>query len=258
MATNDPKSRLTESPLNSPAYTSPDGVTDPRRDGGTMSGASAPRPEVGQRAEQTPGEKIGRFFRRAMERLSGHHDEDEWRRRDDRNQRDRDIQDRSRAGDRSAEYRRSAERAQARSDWRDLGRSRDDRKMSYRGGPSSDTGGSYERLQAERRSPGDEQGAYGAQSGYGEEGRYAREESRSTPGPSFENRGGQSLGQRSLGPSESYGLAGVPSDRPMGSDRGFVGDQGRDDWNRDDWSRSDPYRDRWAAERSRQSGATGM
>src|SRR5262249_14242975 len=113
-------------------------------------------------------------------------------------------------------------------------------------------------LQAERRSPGDEQGAYGAQSGYGEEGRYAREESRSTPGPSFENRGGQSLGQRSLGPSESYGLAGVPSDRPMGSDRGFVGDQGRDDRNGDDWSRSDPYRDRWAAERSRQSGATGM
>ena len=44
----------------------------------------------------------------------------------------------------------------------------------------------------------------------------------------------------------------------MGSDRGFVGEQGRDDWNRDDSSRSDPYRDRWAAERSRQSGAPDM
>jgi CBS domain-containing protein len=37
-----------------------------------------------------------------------------------------------------------------------------------------------------------------------------------------------------------------------------VGDQGRDDWNRRDSTRSDPYRDRWAAERSAQSGATGM
>src|SRR5215470_17442926 len=110
MATNDPKSRLTESPLNSPSFTSPNGLTDARGAGGTMSGAAAPQPDVGQRADQTPGEKIGRFFRRAMERLSGHH-EDEWRRRDDRNQRDRDMQDRSRAGDRSAEYRRSAERA---------------------------------------------------------------------------------------------------------------------------------------------------
>jgi CBS domain-containing protein len=55
----------------------------------------------------------------------------------------------------------------------------------------------------------------------------------------------------------------VPDDRRQSSDRGFGadpgrGDQLRDDWNQREWARSDPYRDRWAAERSAQSGATGM
>src|SRR5215469_10723919 len=113
MATNDPKSRLTESTLDSPSYTSPNGVTDQQGNGGTSTGATTPERDVGQRADQSPGEKIGRFFRRAMERLSG-------------NQRDRDMQDRPRAGDRSAQYGRSPERAQAQRDWRDPGRSRDD------------------------------------------------------------------------------------------------------------------------------------
>jgi len=101
--------------------------------------------------------------------------------------------------------------------------------MGYRGGPSSDTGGSDE------------------------------DRSGSVQGPSYANRGRESLGQRSLGrsPSESYGLAAIPSDRPVGSDRGFLGDQGRDDWDRRDLTRSDPYRDRWEAERGAQSSATG-
>jgi CBS domain-containing protein len=87
-------------------------------------------------------------------------------------------------------------------------------------------------------------------------------QSGSTPGsfqgPSYDSRS-QSLGQRSLGrsPSESYGLAESPSERPVGSDRGFLGDQGRDDWNRRDYDRSEPYRDRWEAERGAQSSATG-
>ena len=87
MATNDPKSRLTEGTLNSPSYTSPNGVAE---QGGNAGGTTPPQAEVGGRADETPGEKIGRFFRRAMERLSGH-DEDEWRRGNDRNQRDRDT-----------------------------------------------------------------------------------------------------------------------------------------------------------------------
>jgi CBS domain-containing protein len=43
----------------------------------------------------------------------------------------------------------------------------------------------------------------------------------------------------------------------VGSDRGFLGDQGREDWNRRDWSRSDHHRDRWEAERGAKSSATG-
>jgi len=252
MATDDPKSRLNEGALNSPSYPSPNGVTDPRTiPSGTSAGASSSQPGGERRVEETPGEKIGRFFRHAMERLSGH-DEDEWKRGNERNERDRDTQDRYRSGDRSWQYGRSALRG--RNDWRDLGRSREDRNLGYRAGPSGDTGGSYERLQSGSRSAG-----YG-QSGYAQGG-YGRDENRSGSGQAaVENRSGQSLGQRSLGrsPGESSGLGEIPDEQRPGSDRGFVGDQGRDDWNRRDWTRSDPYRDRWAAERSAQSGATGM
>ncbi len=263
MATNDPKSRLNEGTLNTPSYPSPNGVTDqPTNLGGTGAGTSATQSGGEARPEETPGEKIGRFFRHAMERLSGH-DEDEWRRGNERNERDRDTQDRYRSGDRSWQYGRSALRE--RNDWRDLGRSRDDRNLGYRAGPSGDTGGSYERLQSGSRSAGSGQGGYGqgayGQASYGQSG-YGRDENRGGSGqdPSFQNRSGQSLGQRSLGrsPSESYGLGEIPDEQRPGSDRGFVGDQGRDDWNRRDSTRSDPYRDRWAAERSAQSGATGM
>ena len=269
MATNDPKSRLNEGALNSPSYPSPNGVTDTRTNPSETSvGTASSQAGAERRPEETPGEKIGRFFRRAMERLSGH-DEDAWRRGNNRNERDRDTQDRYRSGDRSWQYGRSALREG--NDWRDLGRSRDDRNLGYRSGPSGDTGGSYERLQSGSRGAGYGQSGYGqggsGQGGYGQgrsggQSGYEREENRggSGQGPSFESRSGQSLGQRSLGrsPGESYGLGEVPDEQRPGSDRGFVGDQGRDDWNRRDWTRSDPYRDRWAAERSAQSGATGM
>jgi CBS domain-containing protein len=266
MATGDPRS---------PSYTSPNGVTEQQRAdlGLTPVGASAPQPEVdqrpeetpGEKPEETPGEKIGRFFRRAMERLSGH-DEDEWRRGNERNERDRDTQDRYRSGDRSWQYGRSALRERESGEWRDVGRSRDDRNLSYRAGPSGETGGSYERLRTASGNIGYGQGGSAAQGRSGGQGGYERDESqlRSGQGPSFENRG-QLLGQRSLGksPSESSGLSEVPDDRRPGSDRGFVGDSGRgdqlrDDWNQRDWTRADPYRDRWAAERGARSGATGM
>jgi CBS domain-containing protein len=255
MATNDPKSRLNEGAPNGPSFPSPNGVTG--------AGTSATQPAAEQRAEETPGEKIGGFFRHAMERLSGH-DEEEWRRGNERNERDGDTQERYRTGDRSWQYGRSALRE--RNEWRDLGRSRDDRNLGYRAGPSGDTGGSDERLRSGTRSPGYGQSGYG-RSAYGQRrsgglGGHERDESRavSGQGPSFENRSGQSLGQRSLGrsPGESDGLGESPDERRPGSDRGFTGDQGRDDWNRRESTRSDPYRDRWAAERSAQSGATGM
>jgi len=254
---------MANSDLNNPSYRSPNGVTEQRTSlGGTPAAPSATQPDTERRVEETPGEKIGRFFRHAMERLSGH-DEDEWRRGNERNERDRDTQERYRSGDRSWQYGRSALRE--RNDWRDLGRSRDDRSLGYRGGPSSDTGGSYERLQSGSRSAGYGQSVYG-QGVYGQ-GRSSQSGDERTEnrggygqGPSFENRSGQSLGQRSPGrsPSESHGPGELPDEQRPGSDRGFVGDQGRDDWNRRDWTGSDPYRDRWAAERSAQSGATGM
>jgi len=241
MATGDPRS---------PSYTSPNGVTEQQRAdlGLTPVGASAPQPEVEPRPEETPGEKIGRFFRRAMERLSGH-DEDEWRRGNERNDRDRDTQDRYRTGDRSWQYGRSALRERGTGEWRDAGRSQDDRNLGNRGGPSGETGGSDERLRMASGSAGYGQGGSAAPGSSRGQGGYEREESqlRSGHAPSFENRG-QSLGQRSpvKSPSESHG---------MSEDRG---DQLRDDWNQRDWTRADPYRDRWAAERGARSGATGM
>ncbi|HEY3587015.1 MAG TPA: hypothetical protein VGK85_07680, partial [Myxococcaceae bacterium] len=213
MASNDPKSL---------SYTSPNGVTEQQRGMGTTSpDMPASRPDMGRRSEESPGEKIGRFFRKAMDRISGR-DEDPWRRGNERNERDRETQERYRASDRSSQSGRPEPRDRGQNEWSDLGRSRDERSMGYRGGPGTDISGSAQ-------------------------------------GPKYANRGSESLGQRALGrsPSESYGIAEVPSDRPVGSDRGFLGDQGRDDWNRRDWNRSDPYRDRGEAERGAQSSATG-
>ena len=250
MATKTSRSPL-EGSTNSPPYTSPNGATEQRGSvGATAPGTTPSRSDVGRREDATPGEKIGRFFRKAMERLSGR-DEEAWRRENDRNRRDRDTDERHRADVRSPQYGRSAQGERGQGDWTDLGRSRDDRSPSYRGGPGGGAGGSDERLRT------------GSATGHGHggsagQGGYERDE---TPrqGPSFENRSGQSLGQLGLGrsPSESYGLAELRGEQPFGSDRGFVADQGRDDWNRGEWSRSDPYRDRWAAERSAQSGVPG-
>ena len=252
MATKDSKSRLEGGNLNSPAHTSPNGVTEHRGSmGATAADTTASRSDVGRREDVTPGEKIGRFFRKAMERLSGR-DEEAWRRESDRNRRDRETQEPYRAGDRSSQSGRSPPRERGQSGWSDLDRSRDDRGPSYRGGPSGNTGGSDARLRTGS-------GSAHVKSGSAGQGGYERDETLGQ-GPSFENRSGQSLGPRGLGrsPSESYGLAEFPGEQPIGSDRGFVGDQGGQDWNRGDWSRSHPYRDRWAAERSAQSGATGM
>ncbi|HZJ53588.1 MAG TPA: hypothetical protein VFD38_05570, partial [Myxococcaceae bacterium] len=223
MATNDPKSRLTEGNLNSPSYPSPNGITDQRGNaGGTTSGVTA-GPDVGRRDDETPGEKIGRFFRKAMDRLAGR-DED-WERRRDlaRDQRDRD-QFSYRTG--SAQSGRSGQYARGQGEWSDLGRSRDDRSQSYRGGPTGDTGGSYERYQGGSGSAGYGQGTTGRPYGQGQgsyspssvggQGGYERDESRfgvggqgpgaygqrqGSFGPSFENRGSQSSGQRALGRS---------------------------------------------------------
>ncbi len=283
---NDPKSRVTEGNLNSPSYTAPNGITEQRGNaGGTASGVSGS--EVGQRDDETAGEKIGRFFRRAMERLSGRDDDSEQRRDEVRDERNRDQLSYRTGGwrpGRSGRYERSQ------GEWSDLGRSSDDRNPSYRGGPSGDPGGAYERY---RGGSGQGQSSYGEASSSGQgstygqgssygQGSYAGQGSserdparfgggggtgRGTygqslgtsgqgsyeqPGPSFENRG--SLGQRSLGRSagESYGLAEPPNERQIGTERGFQ-DPGRDDWSRGDWNRQD----RWS-ERSRQSGATGM
>jgi len=242
MASNDPKSRL-ESTVNSPSYPSPNGVTEQRGMGISTSTpeSSATRTATERQPDESAGEKIGRFFRKAMDRISGH-DEDAWRRSNDRNIRDREMQERYRAGDRSWQYGRSALRERGQDEWSDLGRSRDDRNLNYRAGPSSDTGGRYEKFQT------------------GRQGGYERDEGGSRQGPSFGDRSAQSMGQRGPGrsPSESYGLGEIPSDRPIGSDRGLLGDQGGDDWKRGDPGRLDPSRDRWAAEPSRQSGATAM
>ncbi|HEY1334161.1 MAG TPA: hypothetical protein VGF31_07890, partial [Myxococcaceae bacterium] len=221
MATNDPKSRLNEGALNSPSFPSPNGVTEQRADLGTTGGTTATQPQVGRPAEETPGEKIGRFFRHAMERLSGH-DENEWKRGNERNERDRDTQDRYRSGDRSWQYGRSALRDQRdQNEWRDLGRSRDDRNLSDRRGSIGETGSSYGQGSSSGQGVYASQGRSGGQGGYGQgasgaQRAYERDENRpgSGQGPSFENRG-QSLGQRSLGksPSESYGMSEVPDDR---------------------------------------------
>src|SRR5215470_10083684 len=151
MATNDPNSRLTGGNLNSPASGSPNGVTEQRASVGgssasTMAGTTPAQPGIRRPQDETPGERIGRFFRRAMDRLSGH-DEDEWRRGNDRNQRDRDTQERYRTGDRSWQYGRSALRERGQSEWSDLGRPGEGHNPSPRAGPAGDLAVSDERLQ---------------------------------------------------------------------------------------------------------------
>ncbi len=172
MATKDPSSRLPEGVLNSP-YTSPNGLTDPRGNGGGAApGETTAERDVRARQDESPGEKIGRFFRRAMERIAGHDDDDP------RRDRDRD-----------------------RGEWRDLGRARDNRNRSYRAGPSGDIAGSYERLQSSR------QGTGRVDYGQGTTGRpYGQD-----PGSdeSSQDRGSQPLGQRARGPSQGQG-GGLP------------------------------------------------
>ncbi len=136
MATNDPKSRLTEGNLN-PPYSSPNGVSEQQGSMPTSGVRSGASPVTEPQPDESAGEKIGRFFRKAMDRIAGHDDE-EWRRRNE---------ERSRAGLGAWQSGRSGVRDRSQSEWSDLGRSRDDRSQSYRGGPSSDTAGSYERLQ---------------------------------------------------------------------------------------------------------------
>jgi len=254
MATKNPDSRFTEGDLNTP-YVSPNGVTEGRGNGGsTVPGASTPRSEQGARYDESAGEKIGRFFRRAMDRLAGR-EEGEVDRGGERNRRDREMRDRvrerSRPSDRSWQVGRPSLRDRDQSEWRDLGRSPDERNPQSRAGFSG-----------ERGTPGYGTGRpYGqGQESYGQ--RSEREESRygqrTDAGPSFawsgqgyESRGGQTLGERTLGrsPGESYGRAEPPEIRPYG-DRSFQGERGRDEWDRD--------REGWNRGRDeRQSGARG-
>ncbi|HEY1905558.1 MAG TPA: CBS domain-containing protein [Myxococcaceae bacterium] len=240
MATHDPKSRLDEGSTNTPPYSAPNGVTEQRGNlGGTASPGSDVRSDV-RRPEESPGEKIGRFFRKAMDRLSGH-DEDEWRRGNERNERDPDTQGRYREGDPSWQYGRSALREGDPGEWSDLGRSRDDRNPSD------------ERLQRGNVGPG-QVGAGGRPSWQGSDDRQQWQPGRqsqgasSQQGPSFENRGQRTMGRpgASSGVGEGLGERGQP-----GIQRG-EGDVGRDEWNRGDWPRDH------RGDRSAQSGASGM
>jgi CBS domain-containing protein len=214
MATNDPSTRLTSS--------SPNGVTEQRGNGGgTTAGTGAPQSDMGRRADETPGERIGRFFRRAMDRLSGD-DEDQWRRGNERNERDRDTRDRYRAGDRSWQH----------------------------GPPYGQGQGSY----GESNVGGYERDDMGL--GVAGQGRYSQSQGSPGQGPSFESRGGPSFGQR--GPGRNPGDRSRPGESGLRSDPGRD-DWNRGDWNRGDtyrgdWTRGD--RDRWG-ERSWQSGGAG-
>ncbi|HET9034572.1 MAG TPA: CBS domain-containing protein [Myxococcaceae bacterium] len=266
---NDPKSRLTEGNLNSPPYTAPNGITEQRGTAsGTASGIGGSE-EVGRRDDETAGEKIGRFFRRAMERLSGRDDDWEERRDEVRDERNRDQ-----LSDRTGGWQpgRSGRYDRTQGEWSDLGRSRDERNPSYRSGPAGDTGGAYERYRS-GSGYGQGQGSYGEPSSHGEgssygQGSYAGQSSDEADPTRFAGTGRGAYGPRSgssgqgsygqLGPSfESRGTQGQrgPGRSPGESytERGFQGEPGRDDWSRGDWNRQE----RWG-ERSRQSGATGM
>jgi CBS domain-containing protein len=264
MATKDPNSRLTESDLNSPDYLQPNGATGQRGNGGaTVSGASTARSGAGVRPDASAGEKIGRFFRRAMDRLAGR-DEEDVRREDDwkRREREHEMRDRGRererqrAGESTWQSGRPSPRERGQSEWRDLGRSPDDRNPQYRAGPSGETGGSYERYSggpqasgnmsygqgAAGRPYGQSQGSYG-QSGFGGQLGEERDESRYA-------RGGGQWQESNMRPSyaqPSQGYEGRGGQVPEQRGPGFPGDPGRDDWHRS--------QERWG---ERQSGATGM
>jgi len=273
MATKDPNSRPGEGNANTPygsPYAPPNGAAEQPPVAGTSPRSSSSDLNLGAQHEETAGERIGRFFRRAMERLSGR-DDDDWRRGNERNNRDRDTEDRYRRGDPSWQYGRSALRDRGQSEWRDLGRSRDDRSEGHRAGLSEDTGPGDERLQ------GSGSAGYGRgipEQSYGERPWGMRpvgtDENRSGLGaqgqaPSWrgsvgqpgaaqapwrsENRGEQTLGEQALGhsPSDTGGLAGLP--REIGGDRDFESGYGREEWNRR-WERR--------GERSAQSRPSGL
>lgn len=269
MATNDPNSRLTEGSANGP-YTSPNGVTERQgTTGRTTSEGTATGVSVDSGAEAPPeesaGEKIGRFFRRAMDRISGHED-DAWRRGDERNQRDPDTHERSPSGDPSWQVGRSGPRDRGQNAWSDLGRSHDERNRSHRARPSGDTTGS-ERLssgQQASRSVGYGQGSTGRPygQGQGDDGRGGFPQGRYQPDPSrFGTSAGQSrgsYGQGSYGQDQSETRDRQTSDRQI--DLGFQGEgYGRERLGRESAWREDQNRgqERWP-DRSAQSGATGM
>ena len=205
MATKDPNSRLPRGNAGSPdrsPYVSPNGAVE-QPPAARMSPASpGSGSNLGPRHEETAGEKIGRFFRRAMDRLSSR--DDEWRLGNERNRHDRDTEERYREGDPSWQYGRSALRDRGQGEQRGLGRSRDDRNLNYRAEPSRDTA-------PEVQAP-------------------------SWRGPANQ-RAGETLGQQALGhsPSDTDGLAGMPLE--IGEDRGFDQDrdrgQGRRFWQRE-------------------------
>jgi len=242
MANNDPNSRPNEGRLTSP-YTAPNGPQETRDAGRTTTQPVTSGRETGRTGqEETAGEKIGRFFRKAMDRISGH-DDDAWRRAD-RSPNDREIERRYREGARSWQ----SGHTRGGKAWSDLG-SRDDRNASFRSGPSSDTGGGYERLSAS-----DGQGTtgrpYGQGQGYGQGGygpgpvarggQGGQEQSWRT-GSEWQGESGQTLGQQGLGRSRGEsGAFGEASERGLG-ERGFEGERDSSrDWRRD-WRVSSGY-----------------
>jgi CBS domain-containing protein len=259
MATNDPKSRLTENNLNSP-YTSPNGVTESQgaTPGEMISGSTGSSAPVGGevspgelRPEESPGEKIGRFFRRAMERIAGR-DDDSWRRENDRDRREREVQERSRAGETSWQVGRS-HREHGRSEWSDLGRPGDDRSQSYRAGAAGDTAGSYERLQSSQQASVPSFGQSWDERDQRSFGFTGDGTSHGQSASGDRQTSGQ--GARGRNPGEGGGIPEVPG-RRMGSDRAFEGGYGRDDQFRDV-----RYRAQGAARRDwrgQERGATGM
>ena len=247
MATNDPKSRLTESSLNNPSYNSPNGITESRGNaGGTAPGVSGS--DVGRREDETAGEKIGRFFRRAMERLSGRED---W---DQRRDQARDERTRDEFGHRtgSPQVGRLGESDRSQSELSDLGRSRDDRSQGSWSAPS---GGSDERFPSGTGSGGYGQGTTGQPYGQGQ-GRYGQGSSggQGVYAQSRYGQGGYGYGQ------ERYGQGGQGGDERgrfgaggMGEERGFRSEQEREDGNRRDRDRGDWRRqERWG-ERTHES-----
>ena len=237
MATNDPKSRLTEGTLNSPSYTSPNGVTEQRGNaGGTNPGTTPSQGEMERRADETAGEKIGRFFRRAMDRLSGH-DEDEWRRGNERNQRDRDTQERYRGG-----HPRVAVRAlrapRARPGTERLARPR---PLARRPEPELPGWPQQRHGRELRATPDRGRGSPGQRAGRLRpepeplratgQAAEARDESRASSGqgPSFENRERAAARAAGAGPGperEPRPAARSRTNEPPGSERGFTGDRG--------------------------------